>query len=41
MLDLIMLALVVACFALARAYADLCSRLLAFVPDESQTDISQ
>jgi hypothetical protein len=29
MLDLAMLALVVVCFALAKAYANLCDRLLA------------
>jgi len=34
MLDATMLALVVICFALAKAYAGLCDRLLARAPGE-------
>lgn len=34
MLDVTMLALVVVCFALAKAYASLCDRLLARPADE-------
>jgi hypothetical protein len=35
MLDLIMLALIVVCFALAQAYASLCDQLLAFAPEQN------
>jgi hypothetical protein len=39
MLDLSMLALVLVCFALARAYASLCNNLLSLAIDEG--DVSQ
>lgn len=40
MLDLIMLLLIVVCFILAHAYANLCDRLLTFAPNDSAQDIS-
>ena len=40
MLDLIMLALVVVCFALAQAYVSLCDDLLALAPDTFDKAVS-
>jgi hypothetical protein len=40
MLDLIMLAILLASFALVWAYASLCARVLATGPDQSNGDAS-